>query len=227
MLPHIEQETIPCRICGKPTRMLGTKLCDGCWEVEHRLEDFLKHPAGRERARQLMPPLDDWKDGQPNGWDHEKVLTENGVTVQWCDRLTSDGVTFTPAPDDLCGWSFSWRHGTIHIGRCTEEIARKAAALFVSLWLRGVTASFCDKLMDGYVSFLERQEGTSISVLAEIGGGHKFPSGDISNKYFLVAREGVCNRVPLYYEAEDRIIEALKLECGESIIITFSTRRGR
>lgn len=30
--------TIPCELCGKPTRMLGTKRCDPCWELERRIE---------------------------------------------------------------------------------------------------------------------------------------------------------------------------------------------
>jgi hypothetical protein len=205
--------------------MLGTKLCDGCWEVEHRLEEFLKHPAGLERARQLMPPLNDWKDGQPNGWDYEKVLTENGVIAECCDRLTSDGANFAPAPRDLCGWSFSWRHGTMHIRQCTKENARKAAALCVSLWLRGVSASFCDKLMDGYIRFLQRQEGTSISFLAEIGGC-RFPSGP-GNRFFLVTREGFCNRVPLHGDTQNQIIDALDPQPDEEIVVTIAKRRRR
>lgn len=27
-------ETVPCKYCGEPTKMLGTKLCDWCWELE-------------------------------------------------------------------------------------------------------------------------------------------------------------------------------------------------
>jgi len=29
--------TVPCELCGTPTRMLGTKRCDGCWEIERRI----------------------------------------------------------------------------------------------------------------------------------------------------------------------------------------------
>lgn len=32
-----KDEEIPCRLCTKPTRMLGTKLCNGCWELETRI----------------------------------------------------------------------------------------------------------------------------------------------------------------------------------------------
>jgi len=31
------QEPVPCRLCRTPTLMLGTKLCDRCWELETRI----------------------------------------------------------------------------------------------------------------------------------------------------------------------------------------------
>jgi hypothetical protein len=40
--------TVPCTTCGKDTPMLGTRLCDACWEVEHRLDAYLRD--GGERA---------------------------------------------------------------------------------------------------------------------------------------------------------------------------------
>jgi hypothetical protein len=58
----------------------------------------------------------------------------------------------------FAGWGFYWKHGAIHIGQCSEQIARKAAALFVSLWLRGVSASFCDKITLSMVAFWELQD---------------------------------------------------------------------
>ena len=33
-----EQKTVPCRICSTLTPMLGTKLCDRCWELDYRIE---------------------------------------------------------------------------------------------------------------------------------------------------------------------------------------------
>lgn len=30
-----------CKTCGHLTFMTGTKLCDACWEVEHRLDSYL------------------------------------------------------------------------------------------------------------------------------------------------------------------------------------------
>lgn len=38
----ITRECIPCCICGDPTFMRGTKLCNGCFEVESRLKSFLQ-----------------------------------------------------------------------------------------------------------------------------------------------------------------------------------------
>lgn len=29
--------TVPCKWCGTPTRMKGTKMCDGCWELDSRI----------------------------------------------------------------------------------------------------------------------------------------------------------------------------------------------
>jgi hypothetical protein len=35
-------ETIKCKFCGKSTVMQGTKQCDRCWEITHRLSDLIK-----------------------------------------------------------------------------------------------------------------------------------------------------------------------------------------
>ncbi len=34
----MEEKTTPCRLCGMPTEMLSTKLCDPCWELESRIQ---------------------------------------------------------------------------------------------------------------------------------------------------------------------------------------------
>jgi hypothetical protein len=31
--------TIPCKWCGNPTREVRTMMCDGCWELDHRIRD--------------------------------------------------------------------------------------------------------------------------------------------------------------------------------------------
>jgi hypothetical protein len=39
----------PCEVCGTPT---DTKRCGGCWEVEHRIADYLR--AGGAKARDFL-----------------------------------------------------------------------------------------------------------------------------------------------------------------------------
>ena len=33
----MNEETCPCRFCGTPTRMLGTRMCDDCYELWTRI----------------------------------------------------------------------------------------------------------------------------------------------------------------------------------------------
>lgn len=35
------EPVVPCKTCETPTTMLGTRTCDACWEVEHRLAFYL------------------------------------------------------------------------------------------------------------------------------------------------------------------------------------------
>jgi hypothetical protein len=36
-IARTEADQVPCRICEKPTPMLGTRLCDWCYELETRI----------------------------------------------------------------------------------------------------------------------------------------------------------------------------------------------
>lgn len=47
-----EEETTTCTICGNQTPMLGTKLCDPCWELQSRIE------AGPDLARAILKEVD-------------------------------------------------------------------------------------------------------------------------------------------------------------------------
>ena len=82
--------------------------------------------------------LDDWVKGVPDAWDYDAVLADNDVRV-----VFQSGE----------GWTLVWPQGVMHIGlyHVDSGLARAAAALFVELWLRGVSASFADKLMDAYI----------------------------------------------------------------------------
>ena len=45
---------IPCEVCGRPTLYMGTRRCNNCWEVERRLEDYLRTAKGREFVVQKL-----------------------------------------------------------------------------------------------------------------------------------------------------------------------------
>ena len=46
-----EPETVPCGVCDTPTRMVGTKRCARCWELEARIK------ADPDLARQILESL--------------------------------------------------------------------------------------------------------------------------------------------------------------------------
>ena len=47
-MDYEEEQQVPCKLCDAPDGRKGTNLCDGCWEIEHRLDDFLTHQKARE-----------------------------------------------------------------------------------------------------------------------------------------------------------------------------------
>jgi len=130
-----------CNICGRGGEMVG-KVCSACYAVQYRLETYMATPEGLRHVCKLLPKVDDWLDD----WNYEAVLKDNDVLV----------VSTEVGGDDM--WSLSWSHGVIGMGNVrNQEIARKGAAMFVTLYLRGFSTSLSDNLMDGYMTFLERQ----------------------------------------------------------------------
>jgi len=132
-------ETIPCEVCGTPTPVRGTKRCHNCWEVEGRLADYMKSPGGQDFVRGLLTPVDDWE----NEMWYEAVLKEHEATVEKTDKYW---------------WSLGWRHGTMGFNTDNEIRARKMAALFIELWMRGFSASFADHIVSGFDLWLDIQE---------------------------------------------------------------------
>ena len=168
----------------------------------------------------LLPVLDDWVGKKPDARDFEAVLKENDVVVEWNDTLVDQDGNKSPA-NEFAGWGFYWKNGAIHIGQTTETIARKAAALFVSLWLRRVSASFCDKLMDGFIVYLERQENTSLTFLADV---HRHYRQWNTEPFFRLTREKFCTAA-LEGDVEPKIIQALDPQPDKEIIVTFTKRK--
>ena len=47
-----------CDTCQQPTQYGGTRRCDNCWEVEHRLADYLAAAPGRAAVRAALAAAD-------------------------------------------------------------------------------------------------------------------------------------------------------------------------
>lgn len=75
-----EDPTVPCGLCGNPTRMLGTERCDGCWELEKRIQ---QEP---ELARTILDRLDT---------QHECTRCEKPIFADRIRWMVEDRVTET------------------------------------------------------------------------------------------------------------------------------------
>ncbi len=81
----IEQETIPCAICRKPTPMMGTKRCDACWELENRLggkhaEMVLRFCAKPYKVR-VLPGAGD---GEPTDYEIHAASQIDARVIAFC-----------------------------------------------------------------------------------------------------------------------------------------------
>lgn len=54
-------DEVPCRLCGVPTRMLNTELCDHCWNALNILE-FIKSNKGTDVFDAIV---DEIRNGEP------------------------------------------------------------------------------------------------------------------------------------------------------------------
>lgn len=107
------RELCACRFCGGDTAMLGTRLCDGCWELQHRV---IANPeitrtilAGIDAARPghvvsgdgaaAVDPDYYWRDLPAPRGVKLQLLTEQGVAVygKW-DPTDTDIINWAPVP---------------------------------------------------------------------------------------------------------------------------------
>jgi len=51
-----EEYMQPCKICGDNTSSKSER-CNRCWQIEHRLEGYLTHAAGRSHALTLIAKI--------------------------------------------------------------------------------------------------------------------------------------------------------------------------
>lgn len=52
--PEDRPNKVICTTCDRPIGWPGTKKCDYCWEVESRLDAYLKFPKGRKFVRRAL-----------------------------------------------------------------------------------------------------------------------------------------------------------------------------
>lgn len=62
------KEMIPCQWCGTPTRMLGTKECDRCWELRSRIQHDMS--LAKQMLRKLCGYRNDERHGAPFSKSH-------------------------------------------------------------------------------------------------------------------------------------------------------------
>lgn len=48
------QDTVPCKTCGDPSAFPGAVQCTNCWEVEHRIDLYLKSEKGHNNIRNKL-----------------------------------------------------------------------------------------------------------------------------------------------------------------------------
>ena len=92
--------------------------------------------------RELSPDFDDE--------DFEKIL-EWGKAKVTCDYLK----------DDFPLWTLSWKPGFVSfwgISPEDEQSARKAAALFIHLWTRGIDAGLAERCGNAYAVHYKPRE---------------------------------------------------------------------
>ena len=75
------------------------------------------------------------------------------LKVVWGDEFVDGNGKIIPAAG-YASWLMLWKHGVIDLGRIPkddEASARKAAALFIALWARGISPGIAVRCAVGYV----------------------------------------------------------------------------
>jgi hypothetical protein len=110
------------------------------------LEQFLQE--AKAEILQVMPDWDNFK--YQKLWDF--IVNNRKAWLEWSDISVGPRGEW-PMPENLQHWTFGWQYGFIGLDgfkKEEEELARKAACLFVYLWSRGVEASLADNCAKAY-----------------------------------------------------------------------------
>lgn len=113
--------------------------------LQNRLNAMAKQLEAAKDKPLNIPDFDDD--------NYEEILKAAEATVEYSDEFVdgNDKVTHLP---EFGHWSLCWKHGFIGfdaIEKDNEVDAKKAAALFIYLWSKGVRASIADRAAEAYV----------------------------------------------------------------------------
>ena len=92
-----------------------------------------------------------------NDDNYEEILKAADATVEYSDEFV-DGHNNVSHIPEFGHWSLMWKYGLIgfesmSIKKEDEIVARKAAALFIYLWNKGVAADIADRAAEAYVQY--------------------------------------------------------------------------
>jgi hypothetical protein len=88
------------------------------------------------------PRLDD-------NWDYKAILCKHGAVIDFEeDMFIFERGNLSIRKEPLV--TLNWNHKSVCIGRMGFDGALRAAALYIELYNRGISASLCEKLMRGY-----------------------------------------------------------------------------
>ena len=110
--------TTPCKVCGTPTEMTGTRLCDRCWEVTRRGGVFPVDIAAIKWTK-LEPRLGNYEDcSAALDFDYAAELVGDRPPVLGWRRIDSDRVAFKVQGDDCeVAWIVTVDHDGAPDGR--------------------------------------------------------------------------------------------------------------
>lgn len=115
--------------------------------LQNRLNAMSKQLEESKEKELNIPVFDDD--------NYEDILKAADATVEYSDEFADGHGKVTNIPE-WGHWSLCWKYGFIGFDSITKDdevTAKKAAALFIYLWSKGVTASVADKASEAYVQY--------------------------------------------------------------------------
>lgn len=105
-------------------------------------------------------------------FDANEILAKHDAEVTWWDTVVDNEGNESESP--IPGWGLSWKDGAIYIGPCKEVKAREAAAIFIILWKKDVSAQMaahlavCYAFIDAYADEIGHLRNTLNDVRTEL-----------------------------------------------------------